>query len=105
MRRRVGGLRFFFDVLVGSDVEEAGEEVGGEGLAEVLAGGVEDELFALKGRCAEEDCRLLGRSIHGFSGGVSGTVYCFRAATDISHFLGVQTPTRTRQAVMSLFAL
>lgn len=102
----MGGLRFFFEALLGFDCEDEGEEGEDEagGLGEAAAG-VGEELLALEERRGEEDCRLRGRSIHGLSGGVSGTVYCFRAATDISHFFGVQTPTRTRQAAISLFAL
>lgn len=107
MRRRVGGFRFRFGALLepeDDDDDEAGEEGEGEGLAGVLVDGVEEDIFALEERWGDEDCLLFGRSIHGFSGGVSGTVYCFKAVPDKSHFLGVQTPTSTRQAATSLFA-
>ena len=83
--------------------DEGGEDLDAGSGEEVP--GVGDEVLGLEERCGEEDARLRGRSIHGLSGGVSGTVYCLSAVGDISHFLGIQTPTKTRQAAMSLFAL
>ena len=47
----------------------------------------------------------LGRSIQGFSFGLSGVVYCASAVIDSSHRFGAQTPKRTRQAATSRFAL
>lgn len=47
----------------------------------------------------------IGRSIHGFSLGMSGVVYCESAATGNSQRLGAQMPTRTRHAAMIRLAL
>ena len=45
------------------------------------------------------------RSIHWFSGGSWGVVYCDRAVRLRSHLFGAHTPMRTRHAATSCFAL
>ena len=54
---------------------------------------------------AGDDARERGLSIQTDSGGVLGTVYCVSAARERSERLGAQTPTRTRHAATSRFAL
>ena len=48
---------------------------------------------------------VFGLSIHGFSLGVAGVVYCERAVRERSQRFGTHTPTRTRQAATSRLPL
>jgi len=48
---------------------------------------------------------VIGRSTHGFGGGVLGFLYCDSAVNDKSHLLGAHIPTSTRHAAMNCFAL
>lgn len=100
MSRREGGRRRLpeGDGEGGAgDVEFEEEEGSGDeaGSAVEDAEGVTGRDFAL----------AFERSIHGFSGGIRGTVYCAIALRDMSHRLGAQTPTRTRQAATRRLAL
>jgi hypothetical protein len=56
------------------------------------------------GEPAREDGAGSRRSTQGFSGGVSGVVYCESAASGRSNRRGVQTPMSRRHAAMSRFA-
>lgn len=47
----------------------------------------------------------LERSIHSFSAGRAGVVYCERALNERSHFFGIHTPTRMRHAATRRFTL
>ena len=75
------------------EVDESEESEGEE--AEADMEGVTGRDFAL----------AFERSIHGFSGGIRGTVYCATAGRDKSHRFGAQTPTRTRQAATTRLTL
>ena len=98
MRRRVGGLRLRLPGVEGDE--------GVEGFGEVILLASSDVDCVTDVREGEDPIgRAFALSIHGFSGGVSGTVYCFRAARDKSHFFGPHTPTSTRQAAKSRFPL
>lgn len=85
---------------------------GGRRLGRALTGGSADEAFTVGELdvnglelAAESETGVLGRSTHGFSGGVCGVVYWESAARDRSHRLGTHTPTKTLQAAMIRFAL
>lgn len=45
------------------------------------------------------------RSIHSFSAGTAGIVYCESAFSERSHFFGIHTPTSTRHAATRRFTL
>jgi hypothetical protein len=93
MMRREGGRRFGRAWTGGSSIS-VGPSVGlGSGLV------VLDSVSFLGGVLG------FGLSIHGFSFGFSGVVYCERAAIESSHRFGVQTPKSTRQAATKRFAL
>ena len=88
------------DEGVGVGERESDEEEGCAPVAET--DGLEDEGEGVSGR----DLALaLVRSIHGFSGGILGTVYWATAERERSQRLGAQTPTRTRHAATSRLAL
>jgi hypothetical protein len=90
MSRRVGGRRRRLRVSLSLPVSLASaapeDALGGAEFREVDRGEVD-----------EDGLGSLLRSIHGFSGGRRGIVYCATASRERSHFLGAQTPTRTRQ--------
>ena len=97
MSRREGGRRRFSEGEGGVGEDEVVEEPAGEGVARSA-----EEVEGVTGR---DFALAFERSIHGFSGGIRGTVYCARALRDMSHRLGTQTPTRTRQAATSRLEL
>lgn len=89
MTRREGG-RFFLRDLVGLPF---GDEFSGP--EDDVGAGVDD---------LDLD-RTRERSIHWFSGGNCGVVYCERAFKLRSHFFGAHTPMRARHAATNRFAL
>ena len=96
MRRREGGRRCLPLGVDGVGEGDAESDVDADAVGEGSdADGVIGRDFDL----------AFERSIHGFSGGIQGTVYCATAERERSHFLGTQTPTRTRQAATRRLAL
>lgn len=97
MSRREGGRRRFSE----------GEGEGGVGEDEFEGEGEEPDSVVedAEGVTGRDFDLTFERSIHGFSGGIRGTVYCAIALRDMSHRLGAQTPTRTRQAATRRLAL
>ena len=90
MSLREGGRRRLREDGAGEEFEDAVE-------APLATGGVTVPAI-LRGLTLE-------RSIHSFSAGRAGTVYWERALSERSHFFGIQTPTRMRQAATRRFTL